>query len=43
MKTIRVTLVALIFVVLALVPAAGQDRPTDETKYAPMPWHLVDT
>jgi hypothetical protein len=43
MKRIRVTLVLLCLVVLALVPALGQAQPKDEAKYAPMPWHLVDT
>lgn len=28
---------------LSLSPAAGDDPPKDEKKYAPMPWHLVDT
>jgi len=42
MKHIRVPLIAILFVVLGLAPSAGQDQPKGETKYAPMPWHLVD-
>src|SRR5580693_7957285 len=34
----------LAFSVLGLSPAVGDDQPAkDEKKYAPMPWHLVDT
>src|ERR1019366_5453220 len=34
----------LAFFVLGLSIAAGDDQPAkDEKKYAPMPWHLVDT
>ena len=34
----------LAFLGLGLSPAAGDDQPPkDEKKYAPMPWHLVDT
>jgi hypothetical protein len=43
MSRMRVTLVPLFLVALALAPVAGQDQPKDEKKYAPMPWHLVDT
>ena len=43
MYRIRPIFVLLSLVVLALAPAAGDDQPKDEKKYAPMPWHLVDT
>src|SRR5271166_270660 len=43
MHRIRPILASLFLVVLALAPAAGDDQPKDEKKYAPMPWHLVDT
>ncbi len=42
MNPIRPILASLFLVVLTLAPAAGQDQPKDEKKYAPMPWHLVD-
>lgn len=42
MNRIRRILVPLFLLMLALAPAAGQDQPKDEKKYAPMPWHLVD-
>src|SRR5262249_38289975 len=44
MNRIRGTLGSLFLVALALAPAGGDDQPPqDEKKYAPMPWHLVDT
>ena len=43
MYRIRPIFVLLSLVVLALAPAAGDDQPKDAKKYAPMPWHLVDT
>src|SRR5271166_4926321 len=42
MHRIHRILVPLFLLVLTLAPAAGQDQPKDEKKYAPMPWHLVD-
>lgn len=33
----------VVLLVLGLSHAAGDDPPKDEKKYAPMPWHLVDT
>lgn len=41
-KHIRMSLVAILLVVLVLTSANSQDQKTDEPKYAPMPWHLVD-
>jgi len=42
MTTSRLFLLLALFG-LALSPATGDDPPKDEKKYAPMPWHLVDT
>ncbi|QEL20230.1 DUF3472 domain-containing protein [Limnoglobus roseus] len=36
-------LLALIAVALGTPMVAGDDPPKDEKKYAPMPWHFVDT
>jgi hypothetical protein len=41
--TRRSLLIPVILAVLGLSPAAGDDQPPKEKKYAPMPWHLVDT
>lgn len=43
MNAIRPVLAVISLVVLTRAPAAGQDQPKEEKKYAPMPWHLVDT
>jgi hypothetical protein len=43
MNRIRPTVVSFFIVVLMLAPAAGYDQPEDKKKYAPMPWHLVDS
>ena len=44
MNRIRPILVFLSLVVLTPAPGAGDDQPPKgEEKYAPMPWHLVDT
>ena len=42
MKTSRL-LLPLAILGTALAPVTGDDPPKDEKKYAPMPWHLVDT
>jgi hypothetical protein len=36
-------LIPVFLTVTGLAPAAGDDQSKDEKKYAPMPWHLVDT
>src|SRR6476659_922956 len=42
MNRFRLSFASLLLAVLVRVPAAGQDQPKDEKKYAPVPWHLVD-
>jgi hypothetical protein len=39
----RPIFVVLLLLVLAVAPVVGDNQPKEAKKYAPMPWHLVDT